>query len=112
MARSAPIPYSESYLPSGLYTVTTVKMPAGYIQPEVQKYYVRQAAEVQTFVIPMCSAKASIRAVNADTNKTVKDVKLILRSPDGSTYATWRTTKKGWKAFKPITPAESQPVKR
>ena len=71
--------------------------------PDDLSIYVRNVAELQTFTIPLYSAKVSIRAVDASTNKPVKGVKLILRDPQGLVYASW-TTSKGWKVFRPIAP--------
>ena len=103
IAYDEPLTYAENHLPSGVYTVTTTKLPNGYITPEAQEFYVKQTSELQTFIIPLYTAKAAIRAVDSATNKPVKGVKLKLYGPDGSVYATWTTTK-GWEMFKPITP--------
>ena len=98
-----PLEFAKEYVASGKYKIVVTKVPYGYITPEDTEIFVRQVAGWQIFDIPMDTVKASIRPVDAQTNKVVKGVKIILRAPDGSVHAKW-TSKKGWQVFNPIKP--------
>ena len=105
IAHDVPLEYIQEYVPSGKYTIIPTNVPSGYNWPENQNIHVRQISDIQRFKIELGIVKASFRPVDAQTNKVVKGVKMVLRGPNGDEYAKW-TSKEGWMTFKPINPGE------
>ena len=105
LAHDVPLEYIQEYVPSGKYKIVPTKVPSGYTWPDDKDIQVRQVSEIQRFKIELGVVRASFRPVDAQTNKVVKGVKLVLRGPSGDVYAAWTSTN-GWQVFKPINPGE------
>ena len=103
VAHNAPLDYEATYLPSGQYTVKTVRVPDQYLAPADLNIYVRQSPDLQEFEVALYKVRAAFRAVDASTNAPVKGVRLKLRDNKGNIVGAW-TTNKGWRLFRPIEP--------